>query len=229
VKIGLIAAEAFELMPLVRRLNNPQNVGLPIRFGRMGRWKEAEWICAADGSGPKVAGHVTRQLVEKFRPDVLWSVGLCGGLENWLRFADVVRASEVVDVASGTRFRCDGMAGLGDGVAVSQERVALTVQEKRELSTLGSVVEMEAAGVAREAAMAGLPFGCVKVISDTADEPISIDLNAARDSEGRIEGHRVVRQAMKHPLSGTAELFRLWRKSRIAAERLGEFLGNCRV
>jgi len=67
------------------------------------------------------------------------------------------------------------------------------------------------------------------VISDTADEPISIDLNAARDSEGRIEGHRVVRQAMKHPLSGTAELFRLWRKSRIAAERLGEFLGNCRV
>lgn len=229
MKIGLIAAEAFELMPLVRKLSDPRKAGLPIRFARMGRWKEAEWICVADGSGAKVAAHATRQLVEKFRPDVVWSVGLCGGLADWLRFADVVQVSEVVDAASGIRFHCNGIEGLGGGVAVSQEKVALTVQEKRQLSNLGSVVEMEAAGVAREAAKAGLPFGCVKVVSDAVDEPIAIDLNAARDADGRIEGHRVIRLAIKHPLSGTADLFRLWRKSRIAAERLGEFLGNCRV
>lgn len=229
MKIGVIAAEAFELQALVKRLADPKNAGLPVRFARMGKCKQGEVICAADGSGRRVAGQVTRELVQRFRPDVIWSVGLCGGLDSQLQFADIVQAAEVIDADSGQRFRCDGTQGHQSGVVVSQERVALTIQEKSALSHLGSVVEMEAAGVAREATIAGLPFGCIKVISDTADELISIDINAARDEAGRIQAYRVLREAMKTPLTGMGELFRLWRRSRIAAERLGEFLGDCPV
>ena len=58
------------------------------------------------------------------------------------------------------------------GTIVSQDRVASTAAEKGELrERFGALaVEMEASGVAARAKRAGLPFCCIKVVSDRADE-----------------------------------------------------------
>jgi len=50
---------------------------------------------------------------------------------------------------------------------------------------------MEAAGLAREARGFGLPFMCIRVVTDQAEEGFIIDYNAARDARGRFRYGRL--------------------------------------
>jgi len=100
---------------------------------------------------------------------------------------------------------------------------------RRELVDLGAaVVEMEASGVAARVKRAGLPFCCIKVILDRADESFAIDWNGMRNAEGRIARGKIVMHAVTRPnlLPG---LFRLKRRSEEAARVLGEFLVSSRI
>jgi nucleoside phosphorylase len=114
------------------------------------------------------------------------------------------------------------------GPIVSIDHVAQTVEEKQRLGSNGAVaVEMEAAAVLERARAKGVPFYCVRVISDTCREGFRLDFNAARDAAGRFQAGRIVAQAMRRPVSGVAELLRLRRNAAVASRDLGEFIGNC--
>ena len=96
----------------------------------------------------------------------LVSVGLAGGCDPAQSTGSVIEAAEVVDALSGERF-----AGLGgSGTLVTTHTIA-SVQEKQRLfaSYGASVVDMEAATVARLAGLRGLPFRAVKAVSDAHD------------------------------------------------------------
>ena len=96
----------------------------------------------------------------------LVSVGLAGGCDPGLAAGSLVEAGEVVDALSGERY-----AGLpGAGTLVTTHTIA-SVQEKQRLfaSYGASVVDMEAATVARLAGLRGLPFRAVKAVSDAHD------------------------------------------------------------
>ena len=234
----LIAAEARELAGVLRRVPHSPAEGMPIRCARVGQWGKHRLICAADGPGSEIAGRAAELALEKFQPDLIWSVGLCGALDNALVAGQVVTATDVVHASSRTRYPAGGSpSSRGDGkketgkpiVVVSLDRVASTAEEKRQLRPLGEVVEMEAAAVARVASAAGLPFGCVKAVSDLADEGFHVDLNAARGADGRFQTSRILRDALRQPLKGLPELWRLNGRSRQAAENLGEFIVNCPI
>jgi hypothetical protein len=87
---------------------------------------------------------------------------------------------------------------------------------------------MEAAGVLERARVWGVPFYCVRVVSDTSGEGFRLDLNAARDAAGRFQAGRIVAQALRRPVSGIPELLRLRKNAAAAVRALGEFIGNCR-
>jgi hypothetical protein len=87
---------------------------------------------------------------------------------------------------------------------------------------------MEAAAVAERANRAGLPFFCVRVVSDAADQDILFDLNAMRDAEGRFQTRRILGAAMANPIRLVPQLFRLQRQSWLAARSLGDFFADCR-
>ena len=70
-------------------------------------------------------------------------------------------------------------------------------------------------------------FDCVRAVSDRASEGFALDLNAARDEVGRFRVSRVLRQAIRRPVTGVPELLRLHRNSEAASKALGEFIGNC--
>ena len=114
----------------------------------------------------------------------------------------------------------------GSGILTSN-RVAVTAAEKRALreQTGASAVEMEAGAVEAKAREWGVPFGCVKVVSDTASEDLPLDFNRCRDREGRFSRVRIAFAALARPwaISG---LMRLDRHCRAAAEKLGEFLAH---
>ena len=104
------------------------------------------------------------------------------------------------------------------------------VGQKQQLfsNTGACAVEMEAAGVAARSKRAGLPFYCIKVISDVATDSFGFDLNKMRTTEGRVARGKIIVQALVRP-NLVPGLLRLKRRTEEVARVLGEFLVSCRI
>ena len=181
-------------------------------------------IKVANGPGPKLAREAAESV--RRRADVAVSTGLCGALDPALRVADIFVATEV----NGWRAELP-RAGkpFRSGPLVSVDRIAQTADEKRQLrkDTGALAVEMEAEAVAVYASRIGIPFYCIRAVSDVADESFLVDLNAARLGTGRFSLPRIVLQAARRPLTVGPELLRLRRNAGLAARALGEFFADC--
>jgi uridine phosphorylase len=158
-------------------------------------------------------------------PDIVVSAGICGALDSSLKVGDVFVATDV----NGIPCRLPVTARTySSGPLVSQDRVADTVEEKSRLRKSGALaVDMEAAVVAEQSLKWNVPFYCIKAISDEASDGFVLNLNAARDEQGRFGVGKILGQALRHPVSGLPELLRLKRNSEKAAEQLGEFFADC--
>ena len=173
------------------------------------------WLLAANGPGALAA----RALRDKRDVEGIVSTGFCGALDPTLRIGDiVVSTSEVSSPRPFVR-----------GEILSVDRVAVTAAEKRALreQTGAAAVEMEARVVEAKAREWGVPFRCVKAVSDLAAEDMPLDFNLYRDSEGRFSRGRIALAAMARPFSVMPRLQQLDRHCRVAAERLGEFFADC--
>jgi adenosylhomocysteine nucleosidase len=187
------------------------------------------WVMSARGPGPGLAAEAVRIAAEKEDVDALVSIGYCGALDPALGPGDVFAATEV---RGGEAWPCQvppEAPPCATGVVASLDRFVGTVAEKRALreKTGAAVVEMEAEAVAREARRRGLPFYCVKAVTDTAREEFQLDFNAMRDREGRFSRGRVLGAALLRP-AAIPELVRLVGRCRLASKSLGEFLAACR-
>ena len=236
-----VAAEGPELKPFEAMLSNARKLKWPIDYAYEGILGGRRVLLAANGAGPKLAAHaveiairaVTAADLSSSRLEAVVSVGFCGALTAEHREGAIVIATEVVDRATGNRFACappDEAAGnVSRGVIVSQDRVATTAKEKAALASSGAIaVDMESSGVAARMARTGLPFSCIKVVSDRADESFRFDLNSLRTTEGRIARGKIVVYAGMHPWL-IPELLRLKRRADSAAQALGAFLVHCRI
>lgn len=200
----MVAAENFELRYIRPRV-------------------DVRWILTANGPGPALAGQAADRVGSGV--DAVMSVGLCGALAEGLNVGDIVIASSVNGVAVD---KPHGSLKARVGPIVSVDRVAQTVADKQHLRQTGAIaVEMEAAAVLERARRWGVPFYCVRAVSDTADEGFELDLNATRDASGRFRVGRILAQAARRPLTRVPELLRLRRNSEAACRALGEFIGNC--
>jgi nucleoside phosphorylase len=102
---------------------------------------------------------------------------------------------------------------------MSTGRIAQTAAEKRNLRATGaSIVEMEAAGVARGAEDLDVPFYCIRAVSDLAGEDFQNDFNAALQPDGRFSILRLVAQLK------LKELIELQKRTALASKKLGDFL-----
>jgi hypothetical protein len=83
---------------------------------------------------------------------------------------------------------------------------------------------MEAAVVAERCARGGVPFGCVRAVSDRVDLPLSPRLVSLL-SGGRVSPVRLG-WALLHSPGIVRELVRLARDTRFASRQLGTALGE---
>ena len=88
--------------------------------------------------------------------------------------------------------------------------------------------EMEAAGVAERAEALGLPFYCVRAVTDLASEDMANDLNGALREDGHFDTMHILRGTLRNPWLCLPELFRLRNRCIRAASVLGEFIADCR-
>ncbi len=235
-----VASEALELEPLARLLTGLRKLKWPLDYAYEGIWEGRRVMLAANGAGPRLAVRavetairaVTAAELSSSKLDAVISTGLCGALDPALQVNQIVVAREVIDSASRESYACAPV--LADrnftlGTLITQDRVANTAEEKSALAKSGAIaVDMESAAIAAHARRAGLPFACIKAVSDAADESFEVDFNKMRSEDGRLAHGKIGLYALAHP-NKIPWLFRFKRRVEGAAQTLGEFLVSCRV
>jgi hypothetical protein len=183
----------------------------------------AEWLLKR----PKLGG-------VPYRPKVVLAAGFAGALQPGVRVGDVLLATEVVD-ADGTCWPATWPAELPAGEwrpplhrgrVLTASRLVTTPEEKRALGERhqAAAVDMESVVLARACRRQGVPFGCVRAISDEADTALSPRL-AEVLAGGRVAPGRLLAALAGSPrLAG--ELWRLARATRRAGRQLGMALGE---
>jgi adenosylhomocysteine nucleosidase len=240
-----VASEAAELKPLAEMLTGLRKLPWPVDYAQEGVHEGRRILLAANGAGPRLAEKavevairaVTAADLSSSKLEAVVSTGWCGALDPALQEKQILIATEVLNTADQERYECAGVElsestgkSVVSGVVVSQDQVAVSAEAKARLhSQTGALaVEMEAAGVAARAKRAGIPFCCIKVVADRAEESFRFDLNTMRTNEGRIARGKIIKHTLVH-LNLIPELFRLKRRSEEAAQALGEFLVSCRI
>ncbi len=191
--------------------------------------RSVRWLLVSDGPGAALAGRAAAEALSRCSVRCILSTGLCGALDERLEPGDTVHAVEVIDGQGVQWDTLDPDAGTRPVRLLSAGRVAVSVAEKRSLAvaTGAAVVEMEAAGVAVEAARNGLPFYCLRVVSDGPKEELPMDFNRYRDSKGRFSRLRIAAACALRPWAIPA-LLRFDRQCRSSAGILGECLVHAR-
>ncbi len=169
-----------------------------------------------------------------YRPKVVLSAGFGGALSEDLKVGDVVLATEVVGADGAvwpTTWPGDLPAGdwqppLRRARVLTSPHLVATAEEKRTLAEKSgaAVVDMEAAAVAASCRRRGVPFGCVRAISDDCHTPLSPRLLACLDG-GRVAPLSLLKAVATSPrLAG--EMWRLARQTKHAADQLALALGE---
>lgn len=224
-----IAADRREAEPWVGHWDKPRPLNLPVHWARAGKWQGRDVIAIANGVGVQRASaavEAARTVAQGFSG--ICSIGTGGGLDPSLAIADIIVATEVTDGDAAWPALDPHGPVARSGLVRTSPHIARTSAEKRNLRASGAIiVEMEAAGVARAAQQLAVPFYCVRVVSDLANETFLIDFEKFLTPDGRFNVPSLVMTALVHPVKGFSELLRLQRRTSQAAIQLGNFLAKC--
>jgi adenosylhomocysteine nucleosidase len=229
-RLLLIAAEPRELSGLFGFCRNLRRLDWPVHWARSAQLGDREVALVANGAGPVRAASAVDAGKADGDVALVCSMGFCGALDRSLGIGDVFVAD---CVRAGARSFSASQPVTGQvyrsGILASIDHVAQTAEEKSRLRATGAwAVEMEAAGVAERAAHWGLPFYCVRAVTDLAEESFGMDFNAALRPDGRFDTMRILASAMSNPVKLFPELIRLRGRCQTAAKVLGEFIAGCR-
>ncbi|MDD2581200.1 MAG: phosphorylase [Desulfuromonadaceae bacterium] len=192
-------------------------------------------ILLESGMGFDNAARAAEALIREEKPDLLISVGFCGGIAPELNVGDVVVAQRIVIAAgsgieevpvlfsaAGQAFvahqagaRVFGGTFAGTPVITSKERLAAMLPAGSPFP----VVEMESAAIATIAVGSGIPLLALRAVSDPAGEELGFSLDEFCDARMRIRPHRVLLTILRKPRI-IPQLIRLARNSRVAAHSL---------
>jgi adenosylhomocysteine nucleosidase len=161
-----------------------------------------------------------------YQPDLIVSAGFSGALRPGLAVGDVVLATEVADL-EGNTWPATWPAGAPlphQGRLLTVPHLVSNPEEKRRLGRehAALAVDMETATLARLCSRHGVPFGCVRAISDDVDTALSPRLVTLL-AGGQVSPWRVLAALAAAPRL-VGELWRLARQTRRAARALSSTL-----
>lgn len=213
----MVAAEAREFRGILKRFGPAAKIDFrDAQFAREVSRNGDKWLLVANGPGPRSVEEVLR---EQMDVSGIVNTGFCGALDPSLRIGDIIVWGDVPCNLEFTR-----------GEISSSDRVVVTAEEKQRLweKTGAVAAEMEAGAVKKVADRWGVPFYCVRAVSDTANEDMPLDFNLYRDSAGRFSLPRIALAAISRPFTRIPALKRLEANCNVASESLGAFFADCR-
>jgi adenosylhomocysteine nucleosidase len=217
-RIAIIAAMAGELKPLVRGWPRESRHGVDLWRRHHG---EDEWIAACAGVGVSAAKRAWEEIEKDGAIDSVFSLGWAGALNEEFAAGHAYRVSGVIDARTGDRFSVAGQST--EGWLVTSDRVANHADKRQLATTYGAgLVDMEAAGVARQAAMRGIPFYCIKGVSDGFLDGLP-DFNRFISANGQFQSGQFIFFATLRPWLWPA-LMRLGKNGKDSAQGIAESL-----
>ncbi|MGD0802353.1 MAG: nucleoside phosphorylase [Terracidiphilus sp.] len=193
-RTAIIAAMPAELKPLVRGWRHSRSNGVDL-------WcrshADGEWIAACAGAGVHAATRAFAEVEKCGELDKVISTGWAGALREELVPGEAYDVSAVIDARTGERFVT--AIPVNDCWLVTSPKVADHTEKQRLASTYeAALVDMEASVVARLAQMRGLPFYCIKGISDGYNDQLP-DFNRFILPNGQFQLARFVLFALLRP------------------------------
>jgi adenosylhomocysteine nucleosidase len=217
-RVAIIAAFPGELKPLVRGWPHSTRDGIHFWARRS---PEEEWTVACAGAGQEAATRAFAAIEEGGPIDLVFSIGWAGALRADLSPGSAHNVAGVIDVRTGERFHCDAHAG--ELWLVTSPKVADATEKRRLASTYSAaLVDMEAAAIARLAHMRGLPFYCIKGVSDALNAKLP-DFNRFITPNGQFQTGKLALYALLRPWYWPP-LIRMGENSRKASQSIGESL-----
>ncbi len=217
-RVAIIAAMPGELKPLVRGW--PHSTRNGVQFWAQ-RTQDEEWIAACAGAGQSAATRAFAAIEAGGPIDLIFSIGWAGALRAEIAAGSAHNLAGVIDVATGERFHCE--AAAGSLWLATSPRVAGEAEKRRLASAYNAaLVDMEAAAVARLAAMRSLPFYCIKGVSDSLTDHLP-DFNRFLSPDGRFLLARFTLFAAIRPWYWPA-LVRMGENSKRASQSIAESL-----
>ena len=226
-RIAIVAALAGELKPLVRGWRHECADGVDLW-----RWKfdEGEWVAACAGAGVDAAMRAFAAAEKDGTLTAVISTGWAGALSEEFKPGEAYRVAGVIDARTGERLPAADWPEQDEQTQnvwlVTSPRVADAAEKRRLAAAYGAgLVDMEAAGVARLAAMRGIPFRCIKGVSDGFGDNLP-DFNRFLTPQGQFLLARFVLFAVFRPWCWPA-LLRMGENSTKAAQAIrGSLLAN---
>ena len=196
MKIGIIVAMDKELQLLLPMLEDLNTVGYGNRDYYQGRLAGREIVVGKCGIGKVNAALGAADMLDLFEPDIVINTGVAGGTgatSSPARVLDVVLATEVAyhDVWCGpgtepgaaagcpARFECPLDADVRKALGAKEGLLAsgdIFVDRREDLDRILALypdalaVDMESAAIAHACYLHGVPFVCLRVVSDTPGE-----------------------------------------------------------
>jgi adenosylhomocysteine nucleosidase len=218
-RIAIIAALPGELRPLVRGWQHERHLSVDVW---QSRHNNVECFAACRGMGTAAALQAFSVLEKKGKLDLVISTGYAGALRADLEAGRAYRVAGVTDIQTGERYVAAD-ARDSDLWLVTSPRVAGAAEKRRLAAEYGAgLVDMEAAAIARLAAMRGIPFKCVKGVSDSFGENLP-DFNRFISTQGQLRLSRLLFFVLPRPWCWPA-LIRMGENSKKASQNLAGLL-----
>jgi adenosylhomocysteine nucleosidase len=215
-QLAIVCALEMEVRPVLRRWKRVRRD----YDGRVFKFFEAtNSVLVAGGIGAQAARRATEAVIALYRPELVVSLGFCGGVDSSTNTGDLIVPGRVVDAGDGSSTAVPD----GEGTLVSVAEVA-SPEQKAQLARSYSAraVDMEAAAVARGAEARGIRFMAVKAVSDNASAKLP-PFGKFIDPAGDLHMGRTVIYCLMRPWLWP-RLIRFERGSRQAANVLSHWI-----
>lgn len=188
----------IEMLALTR---TGEQDGIPVYTGSAG---DVEVVLTGTGVGSGLATAATERLLSTTTIDRVIVSGIAGGIAPVSGVLDMVVPEEVVDSATGERFRAtpfgdvtlSGVIHTGDGTSYEfdDDDVDLLVADGF------TALDMETAAIARVCERHGVPWLAFRVVSDMAgDASLGPDVMALVNEDGTPKLGAAIRYMLTHP------------------------------
>jgi adenosylhomocysteine nucleosidase len=243
MKIGIITAMPEETESFIRAIGGAEKKLVNRLAVRQGVFALHDVVIVEAGMGFHNAATAAERLVNEISPDLIVSVGFCGGVSAELQVGDIVVAIGLIIVSEKecenvpveitaaslnfvVRQTAEGRRVFG-GLFASTPVIMLKSRLAARLPSAAPypVVEMESAAIAIIAVENGIPFCGIRAVSDPFDEELGFSLDEFCDKKMRIRIPKVLLAIARKPRI-IPQLFRLSRNSRVAAESLSQAVGR---
>jgi adenosylhomocysteine nucleosidase len=162
-RLAIVAALDREVSSLVEhwRIREEKYAGRTFRF-----YENESAVLVCGGIGPEAARRAAEAVIALYNPDTICSAGFAGAADPNSKVGDILIPRRIIDSSDGSSTD----TGSGEGILVSCAAIA-GPQQKAKLRTAFNAdgIDMEAAAVAKAAAVHGIHFAAVKAISDPSD------------------------------------------------------------